>query len=46
MAMLRRVCEGTPRPLREVNPEVPNWLAGGIAQLYAKSPAERYQCAA
>jgi WD40 repeat protein/serine/threonine protein kinase len=46
MAVLMRVCEDTPRPLREVNPEVPDWLAAIIAKLHAKSPAERYQSAA
>src|SRR5262249_51996774 len=35
-----------PRPLREVNPEVPDWLEATIARLHAKSPAERYQSAA
>src|SRR5262249_2494087 len=26
MAVLKRVCEETPRPLREINPEIPDWL--------------------
>src|SRR5262249_30168434 len=39
-------CTDTPSPLREVNPEVPDWLAASIARLHAKSPAERYQSAA
>jgi WD40 repeat protein len=46
MAVLRRVCEDTPRPLREVNPDIPDWLAALIAKLHAKSPEERYQSAA
>src|SRR5262249_37757360 len=46
MAVLKRVCEETPRPLREVNPEVPDWLAAIIARLHAKNPAERSQSAA
>jgi WD40 repeat protein/serine/threonine protein kinase len=46
MAVLRRVCEDTPRPLREVNPDIPDWLAAIIAKLHAKSPEERYQSAA
>ena len=28
-AVLRRVCDDRPRPLREVNPDVPDWLAAG-----------------
>ena len=27
MAVLKRVCEEPPRPVREVNPEIPDWLA-------------------
>jgi hypothetical protein len=46
MAVLKRVCEETPRPVREVNPEVPDWLAAIIARLHAKNPAKRYQSAA
>jgi WD40 repeat protein len=45
-AVLKRVCEETSRPLREVNRDVPDWLAAIIARLHAKSPAERYQSAA
>jgi WD40 repeat protein len=46
MAVLKRVCDETPRPVREVNAEVPEWLCGLIAKLHAKSPVERYQSAA
>jgi WD40 repeat protein/serine/threonine protein kinase len=46
MAVLKRVCDDTPRPLREVNQEVPDYLAAIIARLHVKSPAERYQSAA
>jgi serine/threonine protein kinase len=46
MAVLKRVSEDTPRPIREVNPEVPDWLAAIIAKLHAKSPAERFASAA
>jgi len=46
MAVLKRVCDDTPRPLREVNQEVPDYLAAIIARLHARSPAERYQSAA
>ena len=46
MAVLRRVCDEKPRPLGEVNPEVPEWLVAVIERLHAKNPAERYQSAA
>jgi WD40 repeat protein len=46
MAVLRRVCDDTPRPLREVNPDVPDWLEAIIAKLHAKGPAGRFQSAA
>lgn len=46
MAVLRQVCEGVPRPLREVNEDVPTWLEALIARLHAKDPAERFQTAA
>ncbi len=41
MAILRRVCEGTPRPLREVNPDIPEPLCRLIEQLHAKKPDDR-----
>jgi serine/threonine protein kinase len=40
-AVLRRICDETPRPVREVNPAVPQWLATLIAVLHAKHPAHR-----
>jgi WD40 repeat protein len=45
-AVLRRVVEDTPRPLREVNREVPDWLAATVDRLHAKDPAVRFQSAA
>ena len=45
MGVLRRVCDDTPRPLREINPNVPVWLEGFIAKLHAKLPAERFESA-
>ena len=41
LAVLKRVAEDTPRPIREVIPEVPEWLCTIIAHLHAKDPAER-----
>jgi serine/threonine-protein kinase len=46
LAVLRRVEECRPRPIREVNPEVPAWLAGVVGKLHAKDPADRFQSAA
>jgi WD40 repeat protein len=46
IAVLKRVCEETPPPIRELNPEVPAWLETLIARLHAKEPAKRFQNAA
>jgi hypothetical protein len=46
LAVLRRVSEDLPRPIRETNPEVPDWLVAVVDKLMAKDPAERYQSAA
>jgi WD40 repeat protein len=45
MAVLKRVCEDTPRPIREVNPDIPDWLCAIVAKLHAKDPAQRFQTA-
>jgi WD40 repeat protein len=45
-AILKRVCEDTPRPIREINPDVPDYLVAIIEKLLAKDPAERFQSAA
>ena len=41
LAVLRRVAEDTPRPIREIIPEVPAWLCEVVARLHAKRPADR-----
>jgi serine/threonine-protein kinase len=46
VAVLRRVSDDEPRPVRELNAEVPAWLAAIIARLHAKDPAQRFQTAA
>ena len=38
MAVLKRVCEETPPPIREINPEIPDWLVAIIDKLHAKDP--------
>ncbi len=46
VAMLRRVTEDDPRPVREVNTDVPEWLESVIFRLLAKNPDDRLQSAA
>jgi serine/threonine protein kinase len=43
MGVLKRVIDDTPRPIREVNPEIPEWLEAIIAKLHAKKPEDRFQ---
>ncbi|WP_373650436.1 protein kinase domain-containing protein [Schlesneria sp. DSM 10557] len=43
MGVLRRVCDETPRPLREINPAVPDWLEALIAKLQAKQIDDRFE---
>lgn len=45
MSVLKRVCEDTPRPIREVIPEVPQWLSNVVGKLHEKNPEDRYQSA-
>lgn len=45
-AVLRRVIDDTPRPMREVLSEVPEWLEQLVARLHEKSPDARIQTAA
>jgi WD40 repeat protein len=46
MAVLRRVCDDTHRPVREVHTEIPAELARVIDRLLAKEPAKRFQTSA
>jgi serine/threonine protein kinase len=45
VAVLKRVAEDTPRPIREIIPETPQWLCDIIGKLHAKNPNDRYQSA-
>jgi WD40 repeat protein/serine/threonine protein kinase len=45
LAVLKRVCEDCPRSIREINPEIPDWLVETIDRLHAKNPADRCQSA-
>ncbi|RQV94632.1 hypothetical protein EH220_07100, partial [bacterium] len=42
LAVMRRVCEDTPRPIRELNPDVPDWLVSIIDRLLEKEPDRRF----
>jgi serine/threonine-protein kinase len=46
LAVLRRVTDDTPRPARETNPDLPEWLEAILGKLLAKDPAARFQTAA
>jgi serine/threonine protein kinase len=41
VAVIRRVCDETPRPIREVNPDIPEALCRVIDRLHAKKPPDR-----
>lgn len=45
LAVMKRVAEDAPRPIREVIPETPPWLCDVIAKLHAKDPADRFPSA-
>jgi|GEM_PF-4750626 len=42
LAVMKRVCEDRPRPIRQINTEIPNWLEAIIFRLLEKSPANRF----
>jgi serine/threonine-protein kinase len=42
VAVLRRICDGSPRPVREINSDIPDWLAAIITKLLSKRPGDRY----
>ena len=43
--VLRRISDDLPRPIRETNAEIPEWLSAIVERLHAKSPADRFQSA-
>ena len=45
LAVLKRVTEDTPRPIREVIPEIPEWMCEIVTRLHAKDPDDRYASA-
>ncbi len=44
-AVLKRVIDAAPRPMREVNSEIPDWLEAIVGKLHAKTPEDRFQSA-
>jgi serine/threonine-protein kinase len=45
LAVLRRVCDDTPEPIRQVNAAMPEWLVEIVEALHAKDPVDRLQSA-
>jgi serine/threonine protein kinase len=43
--ILRRITDARPRSIREINPDVPDWLVATVDKLHAKSPADRFASA-
>jgi tRNA A-37 threonylcarbamoyl transferase component Bud32 len=41
VAVIKRVCEDMPRPIREVNPDIPESVCRVIERLHAKKPTDR-----
>ncbi|HQU45985.1 MAG TPA: serine/threonine-protein kinase, partial [Pirellulales bacterium] len=44
-AIVKKLCHDAPQPLREIDPQVPEWLAATIDRLLAKDPNQRIQTA-
>lgn len=45
LAVLKRVAEEPPRPIREIIAEAPDWLCRIISKLHAKNPDDRFASA-
>lgn len=45
LGVLRRISDAEPRGVRDINPEIPAWLARIVTRLQAKSPDGRYASA-
>jgi len=46
LSVMRKVCEESPRPIREINEDIPPWLVEIVDRLLAKDRSQRYQSAA
>jgi serine/threonine protein kinase len=45
MAVLKKVCDESPRPISELNSEIPDWLVAIVNKLMAKDVKDRFQSA-
>jgi serine/threonine protein kinase len=45
LVVVKRVSEEQPSSIRELRPDLPDWLANIIARLHALQPADRFSCA-
>lgn len=43
--ILHRISNDTPRAIREINPDIPEWLAAFVEQLHAKNADDRFESA-
>jgi hypothetical protein len=43
--VLRRITDEEPRPIREINPDIPDWLCGIVGKLMSKRPDGRFSSA-
>ena len=43
--VLRRITDAEPRPIREVNPDLPVWLASIVVRLHEKESVDRFESA-
>ncbi|MGA2066699.1 MAG: protein kinase [Thermoguttaceae bacterium] len=43
--VLRRITDEEPRPIRQLNPDIPEWLCRIVAKLMSKQPGDRFQSA-
>ncbi len=44
--VLRRITDEEPRPIRQLNPDIPEWLCRIVARLMSKQPGDRHESAA
>jgi serine/threonine protein kinase len=45
LAVMRRIIDSDPTPIREINPDIPEWLCAIISTLMAKKQTDRFQSA-